>query len=956
MMLDRFQIQQTLKRYEEREGQRTRNEDLIKKGRLLEVDSPERVDKFLKRRGLVADIEGGLTVERTSAVMAGEVAGLAAELALERYLGTNDLMGVAFLEEGLRVARTIARIWVGVSSGQPAGYGTGFMVSPQLMITNHHVLGAAATARNSLAEFDYQRRADGTLLTSAVFSFEPHVFFYADQELDYAVVAVRGTSSNGRSLADFGHNLLSEEEGKAIAAQWANVVQHPGGEPKQVSLREDQIVDVLPNFLHYKSDTAPGSSGAAVYNDRWEIVALHHSGVPDKTADGRIKAIGGTLWRPDMGDDRVKWIANEGVRISRIIRHLRGQLASDAHRALFTAMLAPSSESQPLVADRSRQPLPTVGGQAGTLTTTSDGSAIWTIPLTVSINVGGSIAAAAAPVSAPAGPPPPSAAPPAAPPPGPGDGRSPDEVLAAARAAFKDRSNVMGVRLGFVFKDGRITQERALVVTVREKKSLADLKAAGIEELPASFGGLRVQVTDPTIAELILAEKCFAAAEALALSADALAAEITYKPPPQPGLKRVKERMKVTAHVSPDAGWTQLKGFLAGTTRTLTVGMYDFGAPHIAEAIETAGRKRGFQAMTLTLQPGQSVGTGTKANDLTDKEAVEGLRDALGRRFKNAWVKIGLVNGWVASSYHIKVAVRDKSVRGKSAFWLSSGNWQSSNQPAADPLKKPWKRSWLSEYNREWHAIVEHRGLAAEFEKYLLHDFSNNVDVGTSEALILPDILVPDEVFMPTVAERAAPFKYFEPLSETRTFDVQPLLTPDNYHGHVLDLIKSANEELLIQNQTFNAPKANHVQLRELLSAVLDKQKAGVQVRIIFRIIMKADARKNLEALQEFGFDMDSIKVQKNCHTKGIIVDRERVMLGSQNWSEQGVSLNRDASLLFADVKLAKYFADIFEHDWNNLASDSIDIMPSGAELATTADATRPGYTKISVEEYLETL
>jgi V8-like Glu-specific endopeptidase len=378
MLLDNFQLQQTIKRYEERAGQRIRNERLINQGRLLEVDTPERVDKFLKRRGLAADLEGGLTVERTSAVMAGEVAGMPAALALERFLGTNDLMGVAFLEEGLRVARTIARIWVNVSSGRPTGYGTGFMVSPQLMITNHHVLGNAATARSSLTEFDYQRRGDGTLSTSTVFTFEPHVFFYANQELDYAVVAVRGTSNNGRVLADFGYNLLSEEEGKAIAAQWANIVQHPGGEPKQVSLRENRIVDVLPNFLHYKSDTAPGSSGAAVYNDRWEIVALHHSGVYEKTEDGRPKAIDGMPWRPEMGEERIKWIANEGVRISRIIRHLRQQLSSDTHRALFNAMLAPSDDV-PLVVDRGRQLPPAAERQAGILTTARDGSATWTI-------------------------------------------------------------------------------------------------------------------------------------------------------------------------------------------------------------------------------------------------------------------------------------------------------------------------------------------------------------------------------------------------------------------------------------------------------------------------------------------------------------------------------------------------------------------------------------------------
>ena len=959
MLLDNFQLQQTLKRYEERAGQRSRNIRLIEQGRFLDVDTPERVDKFLKRRGLALNVDGAFAVERTSAVMAGEVAGMAGEIALERYLGTNDLMGVAFLEEGLRVSRTIARIWVNVSSGQPGAYGTGFMVSPQLMITNNHVLGDAGTARRSIAEFDYNRRADGTFSPTTTFGFEPQTFFYTDQSLDYTVVAVQTNSSGaGRPLGDFGYNLLSPEEGKAIAAQWANIIQHPGGEPKQVSLRENQIIDVLPNFLQYKSDTAPGSSGAAVYNDRWEVVALHHSGVPDKAEDGRILAVDGTPWRQEMGEDRIRWVANEGVRISRIIQHLRERLSSDAHRKQLDAMLAPSSsESQPLVAPGRAPSNLFQGGQTHSLTAGPDGSATWTIPLTISINVGGTAAPAPQfPTSSPAPgatlpPPPLPPFPPDSQPSRPAGARSPNEVLAAARGALGQRSNVMGVRLGYVFKDGRITPERALVVTVRAKKSVTELRAAGMDELPATFDGLPVQVSDPTIAEMILAEKGYAASEALALNADSLAAEIAYKPPARPGLNRIRARMKVTAHVSPDAGWIQLKDFLGGTRKTLTVGMYDFGAQHIATAIEALGSKRGFKAMTLTLQPGQSVGEGTKADDLTDRQAVEELKEALGRKFRNAWVKIGLVNGWVASSYHIKVAVRDSA-----AFWLSSGNWQSSNQPEADPLKKPWDRSWLSRYNREWHSIVEHPGLAAVFEKYLLHDYENNVGVGAEEAMVLPDILMPDEAFMPTFAERVTPFKYFEPFVENRVFDVQPLLTPDNYHEHALALINSAQDELLIQNQTFNAPKRTNAKLRELLSAVLAKQKDGVKVRIVFRLIMKADARKNLEALQEFGFDMDSIKVQKNCHTKGIIVDRERVMIGSQNLSEQGVSLNRDASLLFHDGKLAQYFGEIFDHDWNNLATASIDIAPSGAELAAAATTAPQGYTKLSVEEFLETL
>ena len=49
-------------------------------------------------------------------------------------------------------------------------------------------------------------------------------------------------------------------------------------------------------------------------------------------------------------------------------------------------------------------------------------------------------------------------------------------------------------------------------------------------------------------------------------------------------------------------------------------------------------------------------------------------------RFRSEFASIGS-GGTFASAYHIKVAVRDHA-----AFWLSSGNWQSSNQPAIDPL------------------------------------------------------------------------------------------------------------------------------------------------------------------------------------------------------------------------------------------------------------------------------
>jgi hypothetical protein len=74
---------------------------------------------------------------------------------------------------------------------------------------------------------------------------------------------------------------------------------------------------------------------------------------------------------------------------------------------------------------------------------------------------------------------------------------------------------------------------------------------------------------------------------------------------------------------------------------------------------------------------------------------------------------------WIfPSAYHIKVAVRDST-----SFWLSSGNWNTSNQPDIDPLKDPVAAAPIArKSDRDWHVIVDHKGLAELYEKYLLND------------------------------------------------------------------------------------------------------------------------------------------------------------------------------------------------------------------------------------------
>ncbi len=524
-------------------------------------------------------------------------------------------------------------------------------------------------------------------------------------------------------------------------------------------------------------------------------------------------------------------------------------------------------------------------------------------------------------------------------------------VLADAQDTLGRRADVLNVRLGWVFRDGWITDERALVVTVRQKLTLAELHAAGREPLPETFGGLPVEVTGPTPEDLLRLVHGPEVAEALLAERAAAVHAIRYTPPAGVKLRQVTAKMRVVAHVSPDAGWRELAAFLGQTRGQLIVGMYDFGARHILAALQALGRQIGFTQLTLVMQKGASVGQRTKRDDFDDAAVVDALRETLAERFANAWVQTGSPNGWVASAYHIKVAVRDDE-----AGWVSSGNWQTSNQPPVDPLaEQPSERQWLTRYNREWHVVFEHAGLARTLAAYLRDDYEHNLGtergVG-AELPAWPELLVAEEAVTARLDETAATWRYFPPYDAVRRFTVRPLLTPDNYHPYVLDLVRGAREELLIQNQTFAAPKAGEAALQALIDAVIARQRAGVQVRIIFRTLLPAQTRLALERLKDYGLDMADVKVQVNCHTKGIVVDRRRVLIGSQNWSNQGVSVNRDASLLFEDAPLAQYFAAIFEHDWDNLARPRIGSAWAPVAVAIPGAGTPPGMVRLAWQDF----
>ncbi|HEX5593799.1 MAG TPA: DNA/RNA non-specific endonuclease [Solirubrobacterales bacterium] len=237
---------------------------------------------------------------------------------LEKIIGTVDFVGVNYLERGLTAAHAVGRVDIGPAGGRPGGYGTGSMVAPHVFLTNHHVLPDAETAAASAVEFDFEDGPDGQPRQSRRFAFAPDALFVADEDLDFALVAVEPDAT---AVDAYGYNPLIEAEGKVIVGECVSIVQHPSGQRKQVALRENKVVDRVEQMLHYRTDTEPGSSGSPVFNDQWEFVALHHASVPSDAEPGKV--------------------INEGIRVSQIIGRLR-QLAGPQPSPLLVLVLEPT--------------------------------------------------------------------------------------------------------------------------------------------------------------------------------------------------------------------------------------------------------------------------------------------------------------------------------------------------------------------------------------------------------------------------------------------------------------------------------------------------------------------------------------------------------------------------------------------------------------------------------------
>ena len=254
---------------------------------------------------------------------------VSARIGLERIINGNELDSINYLAKGTVASRSVCRIQLRDARANLLGYASGFLIGPGLMMTNNHVFGRPADAVNSVADFDYELDVAGMEREPVRFGFEPAKLFYTNDRLDYSIVAVAPVSlAGGRRLIDWGWLPLSGEPGKADPGEYLTIIQHPSGQPKQVCVRDNKLLKYVGDFVWYMTDTSSGSSGSPAFNRFWQVIALHHSGVPKKDAQGRVLTKDGKIWDSSMDETSIDWIANEGVRISAIVADLKVTVGS----------------------------------------------------------------------------------------------------------------------------------------------------------------------------------------------------------------------------------------------------------------------------------------------------------------------------------------------------------------------------------------------------------------------------------------------------------------------------------------------------------------------------------------------------------------------------------------------------------------------------------------------------
>lgn len=182
----------------------------------------------------------------------------------EKIIGENTLRDVRLLELALEAAPAVVRI------NSPSGLGSGFLCGERIIMTNHHVIAEAGIAGQSEFAFFHELDRHAQIKQSQIVAAKPDGLFFSDETLDVALVEIQA--------APEGVTPLALKRQRSNRDDRVSIIQHPGGHYKKISMQNNFVQYADAQVVQYTTSTEPGSSGSPVFNDGFEVIAIHHSG------------------------------------------------------------------------------------------------------------------------------------------------------------------------------------------------------------------------------------------------------------------------------------------------------------------------------------------------------------------------------------------------------------------------------------------------------------------------------------------------------------------------------------------------------------------------------------------------------------------------------------------------------------------------------------------------------
>lgn len=228
---------------------------------------------------------------------------------LEKVFGVETFVTPKWFQKALDLCRLIARIEDEFS--RPVG--TGFLIPGHffsdrwqgwLLLTNSHVISGDAAIRQRHdgclapegARIEFQGAGDSRKrqVTEILWESPP-------DRLDATLA--RLDSAPGEDPKEFRCREIVPS-----ASTRLYIIGHPSGRPLQISLHDSHFVAMKDHRIHYRTPTEGGSSGSPVFDERWQLTALHHGG---SWTMGRLDGQPGT------------YQANEGIWIEAVREAVR---------------------------------------------------------------------------------------------------------------------------------------------------------------------------------------------------------------------------------------------------------------------------------------------------------------------------------------------------------------------------------------------------------------------------------------------------------------------------------------------------------------------------------------------------------------------------------------------------------------------------------------------------------